>query len=693
MDEELDDPSFQPDDGHGSKKKAGFKPSSVVSIQPCEDLQRYTVDKFHSSTRSKTALFEKIDLAAYKSSAKVASFLTSEERLPLWIKTFMIRYFSHLNTMGYRVTWQEQESYSCPTKSDKIILHIYDVENSNEDQLVTISIFISTGRIIIQGKKFAKWSCDEFPTLLSIVNNLEPLGNPSSQNPSLFLMALPNLFPKCQGIETNKEEINETNNEEDAVRDNEILDVTATHVNKGTTETRQMSEHIEPLSLTPTRLNTLVTLRNTVGNLEAEFTQFKITQSGNIEHLKDKAVQQDHLLKVQKTTLGGLADDLANTNKQLNDELQKHTALITKLQDENHALHKKNAKISEENSAMKQNQNHLEAEVTFLKDQIKSLWEKLNSPEITSSNPSSQPPPNTVEENTISGTDEERDKEYENPSPKCDQWNENELLVVNLPTSNSFSPLQVPPTKPIANGKQALGQDTQNTATSASTTSNNNNTRSNEAIFLCDSNGKFLDTKQMFSSKLEVKYIRTPLIEHARSYMQKIRTPQMILLHTGTNDLETANSAEELVSNILMLITEASTKFPSSKILFSTLLSCNDIPTPLITSINDQLISNCSRLPNVQLIKHDNLFANQPNILYDHKHILKRAHRTFREKPKRRHSRPCPTKNTTKSPGISPRWQSTIASYIIQQRHQEHTSSHLSLAKRPSDSSSGNATC
>ena len=81
--------------------------------------------------------------------------------------------------MGYRVMWQEQESYSCLTKSDKIILHIYDVENSNEDQLVTISIFISTGRIMIQGKKFAEWRRDEFPTLLSIVNDLEPLGNPS----------------------------------------------------------------------------------------------------------------------------------------------------------------------------------------------------------------------------------------------------------------------------------------------------------------------------------------------------------------------------------------------------------------------------------------------------------------------------------------------------------------------------------
>ena len=205
-------------------------------------------------------------------------------------------------------------------------------------------------------------------------------------------MALPNFFPRCQGIETDKEEINDTKNEEDTVRDNEILDVTATDVNKGAPEIFQISEHIKPLSLTPSRLNTLVTLRNTVGNLEAEFTQFKITHSGNIEQLKDKAVQQDNILKVQKMTLGGLVDDLANTHEQLNDELQKHTALIAKLRDENLTLQKKNAKISEENAAMKRNQNHLEAEVTFLKDQIKLLWEKLNSPEITNSNPSSLPP-------------------------------------------------------------------------------------------------------------------------------------------------------------------------------------------------------------------------------------------------------------------------------------------------------------
>ena len=626
MDEDPDDPSFEPGDDPGQKKKTGFKPSSMVDMKPCEDLHRYLVDKFHSSTKSKTVSFEKIDLTTYKPTAKVASFITSEDRLLLWIKTFIVRYFEHLNTMGYRITWQEQESYSCATKSDKIILHIYAVEDNDEDQLITISIFISTGRIMIQGKKFAEWSRDEFPALLSIVNRLESSGNPSSKNISLFLRGLSNFFTKCEGCEA--EELNDITTKEDVVHDNEISDVTETSsVDKGTTETLRMSEHIEPLSLTPSRLNTLATLRNTVGNLEAEFTQFKMTHTGNIEQLKDKTVQQDHLLKVQKTTLGGLADDLANNNKLLNEELQKHAALITKLQDENQTLQKKHAKISEDNVAMKRNQSLLEAEVEFLKDQVKALWEKLNvhPPEkAITTDTSSQTTPRVEDDSIICATN----KEYENPTstPACNQWKEDELLVVNLPTSNSFSPLQEPPTKHLENGKQDKLKSANPQHPTTSSASNNNNTRSNEVIFLCDSNGKFLDTRQMFSSKHEVKYIRAPLIEHARSYLQNdVRTPpQVIILHTGTNDLERSNSPEELISNILILITEASTKFPSSKIFFSTLLPRNDIPTPIITSINVQLINSCARLPNVQLIKHDNLFANQLNILHDNKHILKR---------------------------------------------------------------------
>lgn len=647
MDEDKDDPSFEPGDNPGQKKKVTFKPASMVDMKPCDDLHRYLVDKFHSSTKSKSVLFEAIDFSAYKTAAKVVSFVTSEDRLLLWIKTFAVRYFDHLNVMGYRVTWQEQESHSCPTKSDKIIMHIHEEENNIEDQMVTITIFISTGRIMVQGKKFAEWSQQEFPALLSIVNSLGSSGNlsaVSAKDKSTFHIELQKFFTKYKGCEiadTRASELNDTTVEN---AENVVSDITETETpsaDKGNTRITQLSTPIE-LSLTPSRLNTLTTLRNTVGNLEADFTEFKVTNAGNLEHLKDKAAQLDHNFKVQTTTLGGLADDLENNTKLLNHDLQKHADLISKLQNENQALQKKNAKISEDNATMRRTQNQLEAEITFLKDQIKALWETI------------QLPPETTKTSSQTSGEEMDDKFNDStknkaaiPTSNDNQWSEDEILLVNLPTSNSFSPLQDLPENPPRKEPQNKPVDTNSQHPPKSPATNDTN-NSNEVIFLCDSNGKFLDMEKMFPSDQEVKYVRTPLIEHARSYLQsQIHTaPRLLILHTGTNDLERTSSPEDLISNILILITEASTKFPSSKIFYSTLLPRSDIPTPIITSINNQLISSCSRLPNVQLVKHDNLFENQSNILYDQKHILKRYVKFFAKNLKdaiRGRARPKPT--------------------------------------------------
>ena len=257
-------------------------------------------------------------------------------------------------------------------------MHIHEEENNIEDQMVTIIIFISTGRIMIQGKKFAEWSQQEFPALLSIVNSLSSSGNLSAvsvKNKSTFYIELQKFFPKYKGCEiadTRASELNDTTVEN---AENVVSDITETEIpsaDKGNTRITQLSTPIE-LSLTPSRLNTLTTLRNTVGNLEADFTEFKITNAGNPEYLKDKAAQLDHNFKVQTTTLGGLSDDLENNTKLLNHDLQKHADLISKLQNENQALQKKNAKISEENATMRRKQNQLEAEITFLKDQITAL--------------------------------------------------------------------------------------------------------------------------------------------------------------------------------------------------------------------------------------------------------------------------------------------------------------------------------
>ena len=96
----------------------------------------------------------------------------------------------------------------------------------------------------------------------------------------------------------------------------------------------------------------------------------------------------------------------------------------------------------------------------------------------------------------------------------------------------------------------------------------------NTAVFLCDSNGRFLNTKKMFPSSSTAQYFRCPKIKNARALIQNeiVDSPQLIVIHTGTNDLKMTHTVDDLISEITTMFTEASTKFPCSKIIYSTLL-------------------------------------------------------------------------------------------------------------------------
>ena len=191
-------------------------------------------------------------------------------------------------------------------------------------------------------------------------------------------------------------------------------------------------------------------------------------------------------------------------------------------------------------------------------------------------------------------------------------------LLVNLPTENCFSALQEPAdpqdndTLPPANTTDNFEQSPPNAT----------NTNATHVVFLCDSNGKYLKRKKMFPPNQKLKYFRCPTIAQARTTLTKLHdTPQLLLIHTGTNDLTITTPIGEITSNLLTLITEAATKFPTSKIIYSTLLPRGDIPMPTITKINEQLIAKCSSFPNVHLVSHDNLLAGGSDVLHDTKHI------------------------------------------------------------------------
>ena len=149
----------------------------------------------------------------------------------------------------------------------------------------------------------------------------------------------------------------------------------------------------------------------------------------------------------------------------------------------------------------------------------------------------------------------------------------------------------------------------------------------NKAVFLCDSNGKFIDKRKLFQPTQDFTFFRCPKIEHARAILQdeidkeSAGHPQLIIIHTGTNDLTTTTPIDDFISDISVLITQASTKFPKSKIVYSTLLPRTDIPLHTLSKINTNLIDSCSKLPNVDLVKHENIFSKGIEVLHDRKHL------------------------------------------------------------------------
>ena len=587
---EEDDERDRTEEGFASDDaKSDPKSSHVRITQPSLDLNRYIVDKFHPpSAKSKHAPFESIDLSLYKPSARCLAFCTSENRLLFWITTFAQRYYELLTrqSAGYKVIWREQDGYSSPSKCDKLVIHLVEETSTSEDILVVITIFTTTGRIQVQGKKIEDWSTHEFPVLRESVNKLSKIENfsgiSSIQDKSIFASSLHNFF--ANSIHFVAEDEIPSSNTTDGLAQKEVAI---------TTNTALSAPPAEPLKITPNRLRTISSLRDTLGQLEADFTQFQIISSGDPQQMKDKMVRQDNLLKLQKQAIDEISSDLSVQVKLLQDMLSKQSTQIKKLQEENQSLQKKHTKTVESNLALKEQNDGLLTEVNFLKEQVRALWEKpLDTPDNTETT--------TKDPHAILEASEPTE---ENPLPKP-------------PTEDNIVPNgQAPLQKGHSGNNDPPGQLPPITV------------KSNTAVFLCDSNGKFLNKRKLFKPQQEHKYFRCPKVEHARDVLQNAlqEHPELIVIHTGTNNLTPTTPIDTFISDISALVTEASTKFSKSKIIYSTLLPRADIPSHIITKINDQLINRCSKLPNVHLVTHTNVFFKGLEALHDDKH-LKRRH-------------------------------------------------------------------
>ena len=96
-----------------------------------------------------------------------------------------------------------------------------------------------------------------------------------------------------------------------------------------------------------------------------------------------------------------------------------------------------------------------------------------------------------------------------------------------------------------------------------------------EIILLMDSNRKFLDEQTLFP-RHRVEKIWCPNTQRALELLTvaELGAPSHIIIHAGTNDLR--SQQERVADSLRRMIEKASTTFPTSKIIISTLLPRRD---------------------------------------------------------------------------------------------------------------------
>ena len=115
-------------------------------------------------------------------------------------------------------------------------------------------------------------------------------------------------------------------------------------------------------------------MRDTLGQLEAEFTQFQIITSGDRDNIKDKIAKQDNLIKLQKQAFDDLDADLSSQINSLQEMITHQSQVINALQNENQSLHKKQIQITKSNQALQESESEFTVEITSLKEQVTAFW-------------------------------------------------------------------------------------------------------------------------------------------------------------------------------------------------------------------------------------------------------------------------------------------------------------------------------
>ena len=187
-----------------------------------------------------------------------------EDRLLFCTTAFAQRYYEFLNRQAavYRVNWREQDEYSSSSKCGKLVNHLVETPTSEEEVLVAMTVIITTGRSPREKKRGLVYT--GFPVLLECVHKLidikhfAGISSTPDQYQSIFASSLHNFFVNFIHF-VSEEVIPSSNCKPTDDLSQEKITPKATSLSAPDVEL--------PLPITPNRLKTISSLRDTLGEL------------------------------------------------------------------------------------------------------------------------------------------------------------------------------------------------------------------------------------------------------------------------------------------------------------------------------------------------------------------------------------------------------------------------------------------
>ena len=237
---------------------------------------RYEIKSF-SSKNYKRVPHEDLDYGIYKNPNLVA-FQTTELRLPLWVEAVFNRYIQNEayndENNEIRTKLREEDDPCNDSKCEELSVEIIH----KDETVLTITIFVTKGRIQIQGRLMKIWGSEEFDHVLAIVNKEE--------EPKAFTTTFVNKILKKKDSTTTTEANNESDNFPGE--------------------------------------KTFTILKNIIANLESEFVTHKVDTDAKLQEVHQMLNKKDKEIEALKEEINNLKTTSSKQQQAISDLSLEH---------------------------------------------------------------------------------------------------------------------------------------------------------------------------------------------------------------------------------------------------------------------------------------------------------------------------------------------------------------------------------